>query len=51
VIEQLWNEFADLDDVLERHVIDNNAMNAEETAAVIEEHLRLGTLRVRPSTG
>lgn len=46
VIEQLWNGFADLDEPLEGHVIDNSAQPAEETAAGIEERLRLGTLTV-----
>jgi hypothetical protein len=44
VIEQLWNGFADLDEPLEGHVIDNGALTAEETAAAIEEQLRSGTL-------
>jgi adenylate kinase family enzyme len=51
VIEQLWNSFADLDDALECHVIDNSKLTAVETAAAIEEQLGLGMLRVRPPTG
>jgi hypothetical protein len=46
VIEHLWNDFADLDEDLEEHVIDNGELTAEETAAVIEERLRRGTLTV-----
>jgi adenylylsulfate kinase-like enzyme len=46
VIEQLWPGFADLDEPLEGHVIDNSRLTAEETATAIEERLRLGTLTV-----
>ena len=46
VIEQLWNGFANLDEALEGHVIDNSELTAEETAVAIEERLRLGTLTV-----
>jgi predicted kinase len=46
VIEQLWNGFADLDEALKGHVIDNSELTAEETAIAIEERLRLGTLTV-----
>jgi adenylate kinase family enzyme len=46
VIEPLWNNFADLDETLEGHVVDNSELTAEETADVIEERLRLGTLTV-----
>jgi hypothetical protein len=34
VVEQLWNNFADLGD-LERHVVDNSAQTPEETAAEV----------------
>jgi adenylate kinase family enzyme len=46
VVEQLWNGFADLDEVFEGHVIDSSELTAEETAAAIEERLRLGRLTV-----
>jgi hypothetical protein len=46
VIEQLWHGFADLDETLERHVIDNSEQTPEETLVAIEERLRLGTLAV-----
>jgi hypothetical protein len=46
VIEPLWDGFADLDAALEAHVIDNSELTAEETAAVLERRLRLGTLTV-----
>ena len=46
VIEQLWGGFANLDSALERHVIDNSGLTAEETVAAIEELLVLGTLTV-----
>jgi predicted kinase len=48
VIEHLWNGFADLDETLEGHVIDNSELTAAETASAIEERLRLGTLTVQP---
>jgi tRNA uridine 5-carbamoylmethylation protein Kti12 len=46
VVERLWNGFADLNEALEGHVVDNSGLTAEETAVVIEERLRLGTLAV-----
>lgn len=46
VIERLWNGFADLDEALERHVVDNGDLTAEETALAVEERLRLRTLAV-----
>jgi adenylate kinase family enzyme len=46
VVERLWNGFADLDEALERRVVDNGELTAEETAAAIEERLRQGTLTV-----
>ena len=46
VIEHLWNGFADLDEALERHVIDNGDLTDEETADAVEERLRQGTLTV-----
>jgi adenylate kinase family enzyme len=46
VIEQLWSGFADLDEALQGHVIDNGQLTAEEAAAAIEERLRVGTLTV-----
>jgi hypothetical protein len=39
VIDQLWHEFADLDE-LERHVIDNDELSPERTAAVLADRLR-----------
>lgn len=46
VIEQLWHDFADLDDPLERHVIDNTELTAQETAETIDELLLRGALSV-----
>ena len=46
VIDRLWNDFADLDDAVEGHVIDNGDLTAEETAAAVDERLRQGTLIV-----
>ena len=46
VIEQLWNGFTDLDEALEAHIIDNSELSPEETAATIDEQLRLGALDV-----
>ena len=45
VVEEVWHAFAELAD-FEPHVIDNRALTPEETAAVIEERLRSGTLRL-----
>lgn len=45
-IEQIWRDFADLDALLEAHVIDNTDQTVEETARVLQERLRLGTLKV-----
>jgi hypothetical protein len=46
LVEQLWNDFADLDESLENHVIDNGKQTAPETAALIDERLRLRSLTV-----
>jgi adenylate kinase family enzyme len=46
VIEQLWNGFADLDEALEGHVIDNSELTAQQTAATVDERRRQGTLTV-----
>lgn len=46
VIAQLWHDFADHDDALERHVIDNGSQTAAETVDAINERLRRGTLSV-----
>jgi adenylate kinase family enzyme len=46
VLEQLWKTFADLDERLERHVIDHDDLSADETATAIDERLRLGALAV-----
>jgi predicted kinase len=46
VIEHLWLGFADLNETLEGHVIDNSEQTAEETVVAIEERLGLGTLTV-----
>jgi predicted kinase len=43
VVEQLWNGFADLGE-LERHVIDNGELTAEQTTDLVAERLRAGTL-------
>ena len=43
VIEQLWSSFANLGP-LERHVIDTDDRNAEETAVSIDALLRRGSL-------
>jgi adenylate kinase family enzyme len=43
VIEQLWNDFADLG-ALEHHAIDNESQAPEETAELIAELLRTGAL-------
>jgi adenylate kinase family enzyme len=47
-ITQLWESFQDLGD-LERHVIDNDGVAPEQTAAVLVEDLRQGALRTHPS--
>ena len=44
VIEQLWCDFADLDEPLERHVVDNTELTAEETAEQIDDQLLGGAL-------
>jgi tRNA uridine 5-carbamoylmethylation protein Kti12 len=46
VIEQLWLDFADLDEALERHVIDNTGLTAQGTADMIEEQLLSGALTI-----
>jgi adenylate kinase family enzyme len=46
VIEHLWNDFSDLDEAFEGHLIDSSRLTAKETASVIEERLCLGTLAV-----
>jgi predicted kinase len=46
VVERLWNAFADLDEALEGHVLDNGELTAEETADALEERLRQGALTV-----
>jgi adenylate kinase family enzyme len=45
VIDQLWHEFADLD-ALERHVIDDDELSPERTAAALAERLRDGALLI-----
>ena len=50
VVEQLWNGFTDLDEALGDHVIDNGGLSAAETAAAVEERLRLGTLTLAGKT-
>ena len=35
VVRQLWLEFSQLDDTLERHVIDTGAQTPEDTADVV----------------
>lgn len=46
VIEQLWHDFADLDEVLEPHVIDNTELTAHATAETINQQLLGGALTV-----
>lgn len=46
VIEHLWRGFADLDETVEGHVIDNSEQTVQETVVAIEERLGLGTLTV-----
>ena len=46
VIEHLWHGFADLNETLEGHVIDNSEQTVQETVVAIEERLGLGTLTV-----
>jgi hypothetical protein len=45
VIDQLWHEFADLDE-LEDHVIENEELSPERTAAVLADRLRDGALLI-----
>jgi hypothetical protein len=45
VIENIWNGFADLG-VMEPHAIDSGALTAEDTATVVEDRLRDGSLLV-----
>jgi tRNA uridine 5-carbamoylmethylation protein Kti12 len=47
VVEQLWNSFSGLGDLLEQHVIDSGDLTAEETADVAAKRLGDGTLVVR----
>jgi predicted kinase len=47
-ITQLWESFQDLGR-LERHVIDNDGVTPEQTAAVLLEDLRQGALHTHPS--
>ena len=46
VIEQLWHDFADLDEALERHIIDNTELTAHDTADTINAQLLRGALTV-----
>ena len=45
VIEQLWHEFADLGE-LEGHVMDNDELSPERTAAELAQRLRDGALLI-----
>jgi adenylate kinase family enzyme len=47
VVEQLWDDFDALDEVLERHVFDTTNLTPDSTAEAITERLRTGTLTVR----
>jgi tRNA uridine 5-carbamoylmethylation protein Kti12 len=39
VIEQLWNEFAEVDDAIEHHAIDNSLQTPRATADELDEYL------------
>jgi hypothetical protein len=39
VIEQLWHEFADVDDAIEHHAIDNGDQTPEATTDALDENL------------
>jgi hypothetical protein len=43
VIEQLWRDLADLDEALERHVIDNTGRTAHDTAEALDHLLLRGS--------
>ena len=46
VIEQLWHDFADLDEALEPHVIDTTELTAQDTAEILDGQLLRGALTV-----